>query len=836
MNKKPLRINLGVTLIIIIIYIVVIGLVCALLVTKLNSEIEKSILLDVSERAKITAASLNDKFDAELEQLTNTAEIIQTYENSSEYLSHLNSDDSDGISYGVLAINGEAIEGESITLSDYPAVLESFRGNPDVSYCNNGTVLFSVPVYNGSNVKYVLYKLYDSAVLQENYECYFGTKNAAMMVADIDGNIALRFSGWTMDNDYFSGKGIQSAVRTISEEISISASSAARFTDTDGDFCLFAAELGYSDFHLIGTVPYDEISGSIYIVRALVIWTFGLLSLMLVIITIYLFGVEQKAKESDELREAKTMAENANRAKSDFLANMSHEIRTPINAVIGMNEMILRESKDNTVLGYAENIEKASHNLLSIINDILDFSKIESGKMDITVQPYKFTDILINVTNMIKIKAEKKNLQFIISVDENLPENLIGDDVRVTQIILNLLNNAVKYTPKGSVKLTINGEKQDNVIMLKISVKDTGIGIKEQDLSSLFKDFQRLDLSKNRNIEGTGLGLAITYRLAELMNGTIDVSSVYGEGSEFVVTIPQRINGDKVIGKFDENAIFTSSGHKKYSAVFTAPEAEILLVDDNEMNLIVARNLLKKTKIKITECMSGFEALELMQKKHFDVILLDHMMPEMDGIETLKKSRTLESNKCIGVPVIALTANVVSGVKEMYLAEGFDNYLGKPVDSVELEKMLAKYIAPEKIIYSDAPVEAETKAPEKTEDNSELIDISLGMKYCGDSEEMYREIVEVYCEIAEEMRSDLEKALNEEDWKNYTVNIHSLKSNSLNIGASSLSKMCLESEKAGKAIAAGDEIETNIQKIRTNHSEIMKVYEQVLSEAKKNLE
>ena len=253
------------------------------------------------------------------------------------------------------------------------------------------------------------------------------------------------------------------------------------------------------------------------------------------------------------------------------------------------------------------------------------------------------------------------------------------------------------------------------------------------------------------------------------------------------------------------------------------------------MNLMVARNLLKKTKIRVTECTSGRSALALMQEKRFDVILLDHMMPEMDGIQTLRNSRTLENNKCEGVPVIALTANVVSGVREMYLAEGFDDYLGKPIDGAEFERMLAKYIAPEKVTYSENKTDAPDKKTAEVKEDSALIDISLGLRYCGDSEEMYREIVGVYCEMHDEMQGDLEKALSENDWKNYTVNIHSLESNSLNIGASGLSKMCLELEKAGKAITAGEEPEANAEKIRTMHPEIMRIYATVVEEAAKQL-
>ncbi len=405
----------------------------------------------------------------------------------------------------------------------------------------------------------------------------------------------------------------------------------------------------------------------------------------------------EKARENDELRHAKIIAENANRAKSDFLANMSHEIRTPINAIIGMDEMILRECEDKAILEYASNIELASRNLLSTVNDILDFSKIESGKMELVCHEYVFGKVLNDVITMIDVKAKQKNLRFEIDIAKDLPENLYGDEIRIKQMLINLLNNAVKYTHEGFVRLEVYGVVVRDEVVLAVNIKDSGIGIRKESMSLLFEGFQRLDIAKNRNIEGSGLGLAITHRIVDMMNGKIDVSSTYGEGSTFTLEFSQKIMSSELMGDFVEKYRKPSGTMRKYTARFTAPDAKILIVDDNMMNLVVVKNLVKKTQINITMCMSGVEALEYMKSERFDVIFLDHMMPELDGIETLKRSKIMEGNLNINTPIIALTANAVAGIGDMYIAEGFTDYMSKPVDWVKLEELLEKYISDEKI-------------------------------------------------------------------------------------------------------------------------------------------
>lgn len=407
-----------------------------------------------------------------------------------------------------------------------------------------------------------------------------------------------------------------------------------------------------------------------------------------------IFATLDQVKVFESIRLETDRALAATKAKSDFLANMSHEIRTPINAIMGMNAMVLRESNQESVKEYARDISSASDNLLRIINDILDFSKIESGKLEIINDDYDLGEIIYDVTTLVNMKAEDKGLKFMVSVDENLPYQLSGDDKRVREIITNILNNAVKYTDSGFVHMTVGGHTEEGVVLLNIRIEDSGQGIKEEDFERIFSGFSQVNVKKNKYTEGTGLGLSITKSLVELMDGSIEVESEYGKGSVFTVLLPQKIVSEEKMGNYMSHKHVSSESGDKTTAYdqVDLSGANVLVVDDTAMNLKVISKFLEKSKTGVTCAQSGQEMLELVQKNHYDIILLDHMMPNMDGIETLKAFRELPDNLCKDVPVIALTANAIVGAKEMYLEAGFDDYLSKPVKMDTLHSMLAKYL------------------------------------------------------------------------------------------------------------------------------------------------
>ncbi len=396
---------------------------------------------------------------------------------------------------------------------------------------------------------------------------------------------------------------------------------------------------------------------------------------------------------ANELKIQKERADSANAAKSLFLANMSHEIRTPINSILGMNEMILRESRDLAVRDYAGDIKTATNNLLSIINDILDSSKIESGKLEINPVEYELSSLLNDLYNMIQPKAQEKGLDFETIVNPKLPSRLFGDDVRIRQVLLNLLTNAVKYTDSGIVTFQVDGKMHDGFVTFRFSVKDTGHGIKQEDINKLFSAFERVEENRNRYVEGTGLGIFISSRLLNLMDSKLNVESVYGLGSNFYFDLEQVIIDPEKIGNFRAN-IKQSVEEYSYSTVFTAPKAKVLVVDDNVMNLHVFSALLKNTKIFVQEASSGEEGLNYLASNYYDIIFLDYMMPVMDGIETFNIFKTLTSSPSINSPVVMLTANAVAGAKEEYLKKGFTAFLSKPVNPGRLESTIKALLPP----------------------------------------------------------------------------------------------------------------------------------------------
>lgn len=539
-----------------------------------------------------------------------------------------------------------------------------------------------------------------------------------------------------------------------------------------------------------------------YVVQEVVI------SLGIIFVSLIVAGIvnslitEQNHRLLDALRKEKRSqqeAEAANMAKSSFLANMSHEIRTPINAILGMNEMILREEKDPAIRGYAGNIQASGNSLLSIVSDVLDISKIESGKLEIIPVDYEVNSLISDCCNMAAGRAKAKELELLVECADNVPMKLCGDETHIRQIIVNLLTNAVKYTEKGTVKLIVSGRFTDGGFVLKVDVSDTGIGIAEENLPQLFTQFQRFDLQRNRNIEGTGLGLSIVKRLCDLMSGTITARSVLGSGSTFTVELPQKVVDSTPCGGVNLN--YSAGAEHEYHHSFEAPEAKILAVDDLPVNLLVIANLLKETRIKIDTAGSGRECLDKCSQQKYDLILMDHMMPEMDGVQTFEKLHGDKSSPNFETPVIMLTANALAGMREQYMDVGFADYVSKPVRGAKLEEAIRRNL-PESLIKPaspEIPAEAVSTEPSGFADICGAVpelNVNAALQYCCGSAELLNDLLHDFTE--NDHFSDLKAAFEEKRWEDYRRHAHSLKSTSLMIGLTGLSERARASELALK--------------------------------------
>lgn len=564
--------------------------------------------------------------------------------------------------------------------------------------------------------------------------------------------------------------------------------------------------------------------------------------------SIYERELKKNEEQRKQLEELRIEAEKASEAKSDFLANMSHEIRTPMNAIVGLSRVALREEElTESTKEHLEDILNSANHLLTLINDILDFSKIEAGEMELSPASYQLSSLIYDVSTVIRFRMKDKQVEYVLDIDPTTPNLLHGDENRIKQILINILGNAVKFTEKGRIILKLTWENVNNHAILKFEVTDTGQGIKPENLELLFKRFRRLEMTENRKIEGTGLGLSICKQLVEMMKGEISVESVYGVGSKFTIVIPQRIVKETAVyGEGERHKSAEIEPKKEAGSAVIFPEARVLVVDDSVMNLKVAKGLMAPYEMTIDLADGAKECLRLVKENHYDLIFLDHMMPEMDGVETLW---CLKEDPTFKTPVIALTANAISGVKKTYLEWGFSDYISKPINLELMEKCLRKYLFNFVMKKGDRPQPQEKAQQPKESDETGLmgaevkaeadavkekdtaaaqhiciedyVDVKLGREYAMNNEEFYRETIEIYLQEGLDKKAEAEKALEEGDMLTYSTCVHMMKSNSRLVGATRLGELAYDRELRSK--------EGDVEYCRAHQEELTDEYIKVVA-------
>lgn len=520
---------------------------------------------------------------------------------------------------------------------------------------------------------------------------------------------------------------------------------------------------------------------------------------------IFVTDLSERMKYIQSLEEARKEAEYANQAKSTFLANMSHEIRTPMNAIIGFSELVLKMDISPEVRAHVEDIKWSSHNLLAIINDILDISKIESGKMELVLGKYHTSGLLKDVSLIIATQAQAKGLAFQMKADPEIPNRLYGDKIRIRGVLINILNNAVKYTKEGSVSFEVSVlEKTDKKVKLEFKVSDTGVGIRPEEQEHLFKSFEQLDRKVHYGIEGSGLGLAIANGYVQLMGGEIKVSSTYGKGSVFTVILEQEI--------VDASPMYNDYSHEEEKqngstlGIMQISDVQVLVVDDNFVNLRVADGIMKSYGLTVDTASSGMEAIELCKNKQYRFVFMDQMMPEMDGIEAMEEIRSISPHYAKGGEgkIIVLTADAISGARKELMKQGFDEYLGKPINLKQMERLFVKFLPKEKITMQQ-PKEVRKDREQKEEKEINYlrsilseVDIQKGIENCGGELDDYLKVLKIAWDYGEKQLEELQNLQNQKNYADYTTKVHSMKSTAMNMGAVGLSNMAKEQEMAGK--------------------------------------
>lgn len=820
----------------ILFFVLILLLVGVLLRVKFSNLFDNYVEKQVAYQAESYAAAAGERLDLELKSLAGISSGISANMSHFEPMLATLEDPNGNYYYGVIALNGKIVySGDTthIDASHFKGISESFHGVKSISYSKGIGLMFSAPVYSGKNIKYVLFRMYkeDAVVRIFGVQSYGGRGYATLR--DARDSIIIKSSNDSLGTDLLWGEEGFLAVRDkLRAGLNVSISAATHLDVRGVEYYYFIAELKLPGVALTGVVPEREVASEKDDISFLIIWVFGLLIFMFTIAMLYVVLSEKKARGNKELLREKENAESASKAKSIFLANMSHEIRTPINGILGMDSMLLKECKDESLRDYALNIQSAGQTLLSLINDILDISKIESGKMEILPVTYSVFTVLNDCYNMVAIRAHDKNLELVMDISPDIPRSLFGDEVRIRQVVNNLLSNAVKYTNEGSITLSVRSEKlsvdpiqggNSKQVKLFIQVKDTGIGIREKDREKLFNDFVRLDEKRNRNIEGTGLGLNLTKQLLDMMGGSIEVESTYGEGSVFTVCLLQQVSDEKPLGDFEklykQHVNVVDAAHER----FEAPEAKILVVDDVQMNLKVFAGLLKDTKIQIDTAMNGAEALELIQGKHYDVIFLDHMMPVMDGVEAFRRMKLLEKNPNAITPVVMLTANAVSDARNGYMDEGFSDYMAKPIHEEVLLSTLKKFLSKDlvKVVHEREektcnPAETVSAMPQVA--LTDMLDMATGLAYCMNDKKFYKEMLDEY--VKSEKTAELKEYFENGDLEYYRITVHAVKSTSLTIGAIKVYEDAKALEMACK--------EGNLDFVKQNHEAFMEEYKSLV--------